>query len=191
MTTLPKPVGAVISDFARFIADNKVDDVDEIAGYIEENYSDVKQFPAYNDFFFKKDGHEFFFYDNYGDEDSDELFEEAGEGVVAIALGVCIRHDNVIYCVDFNLKETSINHYPEISVFATSEKIHPDATFHAGKRAFYHYRGKGYVSMRGFHADYGREDVEARNWVSGPRTKYAIEPIESNAVQNALIHNLT
>lgn len=122
---------------------------------------------AYGCFRFELDGHVVFIYDTYGDED-DEVHENI-ETEERISMGFCFYLDTFFYCFDMDVKGDVIN----LSRTMTPCNVLPD--FFCGKRAFYHYRNKSLLSMKGFDSSFQLDEhCEARNWTSGPRTLFKV-----------------
>lgn len=181
-TEIPEALYKLIKYLVTYIKLNAVDDLSDIVSHIHQTnsvFNHVKKYSGYDDlsFFFKEN--QFFFYDFYGDEDNDLLFQETEE-FIPITLGACIRYQDRIYCIDFdlvNIMGGNTDLSSVIKILETQESIHPDPTFHTGKRAFYHQRKKKMVSMRNYEEGYGKEHEEAREWVSGPRTLYKLHQV--------------
>jgi len=122
---------------------------------------------AYDCFTFELDNQQVVFYGTYGDEDADEHVDE---DINLLTKGFCFYIDHHFYCFDMDKKGTLIR------FLKTKESFHGDPEFFVKKRSFYHYRPKKELSLQGFEQSFNlAEHTEARNWTSGPRTKFNLE----------------
>jgi hypothetical protein len=182
-TEMPEALYKLIKYLVTYIKVNDVNDVSDILQHIcdiNSVFDNVKQHSGYHDYSFSFKEEKFFFYDIYGDEDDDLLFQETEDEIIPIAIGLCIRYKKHIYCIDINLPNIigGKTDLPSATkIFVTEETIHPKPDFHTGKRAFYHQREDEMVSMRNYEEGYGKEHEEARNWASGPRTLYKLHQL--------------
>lgn len=179
-TQIPEALHKLVTYLVTYIKIKEINSMRDISEHIcdiDSKFDNVKRYSGYSDFSFSFNGDKFFFYDFYGDEDDDLLYQETEEEFVPIMLGACIRYQDRIYCIDFNLPNIigGNDDLPSATkILATKETLHPDPAFHTGKRAFYHQRENEEVSMVDYEEGYGKEHEEARKWVSGPRTLYKL-----------------
>jgi hypothetical protein len=177
ITITPSIVDTFLREVGEAIFTDSMDDVDQIVSFIQKHYGVKEYLGAYNDLLFDVHGEAFRLYDNYGDEDHDDLYRTTEEEAIPIALGIAFQYGGDIYCVDFSLEEAreGIAHY---QVFKTNEPIGD----HIGKRCFYHNRhekeASRIVSMRGYDEKHGVKEKKSENWVSGPRTTYKLTRIQ-------------
>lgn len=182
-TEIPEAVYKLITYLITYIKISGINDISDIVSHIhhiDSAFDNVKRQSGYDDFSFSFKGNQFFFYDFYGDEDDDLLFQETEEEFIPIILGSCIRYQDRIFCIDFilaNIMGGKTDLPSATKILATQEALHPDPAFHTGKRAFYHQREDEMVSMRNYEEGYGIEHEEARKWVSGPRTLYKLHQL--------------
>lgn len=118
------------------------------------------------------------FLDTYGDEDADGLSvytynatEEFmdDEFVLTRALGFCIATNEKVYCFDINLINL------ETENFKVTEELFDYKNYkYNSKRAFYHFRNEGLLSLRGYieGSSVGKLCETSKNWSSGLRTVF-------------------
>ena len=175
---LSKTLDTFLKDVGHAIVKNNMSYVDEIMSFIQYQYSVKEYLSSYSDFTFVINNEELRFYDTYGDENDSLLYKDSDREKEAVALGIAIKYNGDIYCIDFSLENTK-NECATYEVYKTNEPIGE----HLGKRCFYHYRsrnkGDRAVSMIGYDGGYGKEDVEAKKAILSPRTLYQLYHIKS------------
>lgn len=125
-------------------------------------------------------GEEAVFYNDYGDSDLASHYYVDIEALkpefdaetfdydnFQYPIGICVWLRDNFYCFDVGRPE----------IFVSVEQTEHDPKAYVGKRAFYHYRGKGLLSMRGYF-NVGTFHTESETWVSGPRTLFNLVKLE-------------
>ena len=176
-STLSKTLDTFLKDVGHAIVKNNMSYVDEIMSFIQYQYSVKEYLSSYSDFIFVINDEELRFYDTYGDENNCLLYKDSDRDKGGIALGIAIKYNGDIYCVDFSL-ENAVNECATYEVYKTNEPIGE----HLGKRGFFHNRTKNKahrsVSMSGYDGFHGKEDIEAKKETLLPRTLYQLNQIQ-------------
>lgn len=120
------------------------------------------------------------FLDTYGDEDDDGLSvytynatEEFmdDEFVLTRALGFCIAINEKVYCFDINVINLETENFK-----MTEENFDYKNYKYDSKRAFYHFRNQGLLSLRGYieNSNIGSLCEISKEWSSGLRTSFKL-----------------